>query len=365
MVVRYAAALMLACSCLAAGAAGWSRPEESVVREEDLLFNDPFSAGFGTRAVHFSGRLDDGTLYHFSVFRWHFGLLGGWGLSVVVSLADGTVYAREEKIPDRAIRIAEDRFDLSFGEGRIWGRDGRYRVQLSLPDFSCDLTVTNLLPLWQPGDGFVLRASEAQAFMRYGVHSPWALTEGWMAVGGRLLSGKGQGFGDRSRAAFPLAKVNPGLLAFDGFSDPGVPEEQRWFLRVLSYRTHKAFGARQIAVVILARGGRSLMTASDLRLVESDIHPDAEGIPRPHRFQVLSADSGGCQVEGEFTCRQPSHTSDVFRKLPAALRGIASALFRRPIIMRDRGMFRGIVRLPDGELHALELYGQSEYAQVQ
>jgi len=365
MVVRFAAALMLAWSCVAAGATGWSRPEESAVREVDLLFNDPFSGGFGTRAVHFSGRLDDGTLYHFSVFRWHYGLLGGWGLSVVVSLADGTVYSREEKIPDRAIQIAADRFDLSFGEGRIWGEDGLYRVRLLLPDFSCDLTVTNLLPLWQPGDGFVLGASEAQAFMRYGVHSPWALTEGWMAVGGRLLSGKGQGFGDRSRAVFPLAQINPGLLAFDGFSDPRVPEEQRWFLRVLSYRTHKAFGGRQIAVVILARGSRSLMTGSDLQLVELDVHPDDEGIPRPHVFQVLSSDSSGCQVAGEFTCQQPSHTSDVFRKLPAALRGFATALFRRPIIMRDRGMFRGTVRLPDGELHTLELYGQSEYARVQ
>jgi hypothetical protein len=365
MVVRFAAALMLAWSCVAAGASGWSRPEESAVREEDLLFNDPFSGGFGTRAVHFSGRLDDGTLYHFSVFRWHYGLLGGWGLSVVVSLLDGTVYAREEKIPDRAIRIAADRFDLIFGEGRIWGEDGRYRVRLSLPDFSCDLTVTNLLPLWQPGDGFVLGASAAQAFMRYGVHSPWALTEGWMAVDGRLLSGKGQGFGDRSRAVFPLAQINPGLLAFDGFSDPRVPEEERWFLRVLSYRTHKAFGARQIAVVILARGGRSLMTVSDLQLSELDVRPDADGIPRPLGFQVLSSDSGGCQLAGEFVCQQASHTSDVFRKLPAALRGFASTLFRRPIVMRDRGTFRGTVRLPDGSLHPLELYGQSEYALVQ
>ena len=321
MVVRFAAALMLAWSCVAAGATGWSRPEESAVREEDLLFNDPFSGGFGTRAVHFSGRLNDGTLYHFSIFRWRYGLLGGWGLSVVVSLPDGTVYAREQKIPDSTIQIASDRFDLAFSEGRMWGEDGRYQVR-------------------QPDDGFVLRASEPQAFMRYGVHSPWALTDGWMAVGGRLLSGKGQGFGDRSRAAFPLAQINPCLLAFDGFSDARVPEQERWFLRVLSYRTHKAFGARQIAVVILARGGRSLMTASDLQLAELDLRPDAEGIPRPLGFQVLSSDSSGCQLAGEFICQ-------------------------RPIIIRDRGMFRGTVRLPDGSLQPLELYGQSEYAQVQ
>ena len=107
------------------------------------------------------------------------------------------------------------------------------------------------------------------------------------------------------------------------------------------------------------------MTASDLQLAELDLRPDAEGIPRPLGFQVLSSDSGGCQLAGEFICQQPSHTSDVFRKLPAALKGIASALFQRPIIIRDRGMFRGTVRLPDGSLQPLELYGQSEYALVQ
>jgi hypothetical protein len=186
-----------------------------------------------------------------------------------------------------------------------------------------------------------------------------------MAVGGRLLSGKGQGFGDRSRASLPLAKVNPRLLAFDGFSDPQVPAEERWFLRVLSYRTHEAFGAKQIPVVILARGGRSLMATSALQLAELDVRPDAEGVPRPHVFQVLCSDSGGCRLAGEFTCQQPSYTSDVFNKLPVALKGFASALFRRPIVMRDRGVFRGTVQLPDGSSHRLELSGQSEYALVQ
>ena len=74
---------------------------------------------------------------------------------------------------------------------------------------------------------------------------------------------------------------------------------------------------------------------------------------------MLSSDSGGCLLAGEFTCQQPSHTSDVFKKLPVALKGLASALFRRPIVMRDRGVFRGTVRLPDGSLHPLELSGRA------
>jgi hypothetical protein len=43
---------------------------------------------------------------------------------------------------------------------------------------------------------------------------------------------------------------------------------------------------------------------------------------------------------------------------------VAGAFFKRPIIMRDRGVFRGTVRLPDGSVHSLELCGQSEYALV-
>jgi hypothetical protein len=185
-----------------------------------------------------------------------------------------------------------------------------------------------------------------------------------MDVDGRLLSGKGQCFGDRSRAAFPVTKINPCLVAFDGFSDPQVPEDERWFLRILRYRTHEVFGGKQIPVVLLAYAGRSIMATENLKYTELNVRRDARGVLRPYGFQVLSSDSNGCQLQGEFSCEQPVYTSDVFRKLPSVLRGVAGAFFKRPIIMRDRGMFRGTVRLPDGSVHSLELCGQSEYALV-
>lgn len=50
-----------------------------------------------------------------------------------------------------------------FGQSGLSEADGPCRGGLDLPDYACDLKVTNLLPLWQPGDGCTVGSLPARS----------------------------------------------------------------------------------------------------------------------------------------------------------------------------------------------------------
>jgi hypothetical protein len=83
----------------------WAHPEQLDLTENDVLFNDPFTKLFGSRAFHFLGYLDNGTQYVINVFHWEFAFLGGWGMSVLVIQPDGGTYICEQKSPEQAVTV--------------------------------------------------------------------------------------------------------------------------------------------------------------------------------------------------------------------------------------------------------------------
>jgi hypothetical protein len=342
----------------------WSHPNRLGLTEQDLLFTEPFTGSFDSRAFYFLGLLDEGTQFVINIFNWAYGYWGGWGMSVVVIEPDGSVYVCEEKIPEKEITFAQDRFFIRFADSVIEGADGLYRIRISREDFSCDIFVSNLLPLWQPGDGYVFLTEERDAFLRLGVPCPWALTSGYLVVRGRRISASGQCYGDRSRHSLPINRMNSPTLAFRAFSRASTPLQERWFISVLHYTTHRSYGARQVPIMILARGGDWVFTTKELLLTPRDFRDSGRHrMSFPHRFEV-EAEGNGYSLQGQFLASQLYHRTDIFEKIPRIFRPIASLFFKRPVIFRMTGCFQGTVTAPDGSPSSLLLFGQCEYSIV-
>ncbi|UCF98251.1 MAG: hypothetical protein JSV89_01645 [Spirochaetaceae bacterium] len=342
----------------------WAHPQQLRLTEADLLFNDPFTKLFGSRAFHFLGRLDNGTQYVINVFRWQYAFLGGWGMSVLIVQRDGSTYICEEKIPDREVTVAEDRFSIRIGNSSFEGADGRYRVRIQQEEFACELLVRSLLPLWQPGDGYVFLTEGGDVYMRLGVHCPWAVTSGYMVIRDNWMSAAGQCYGDRSRHSYSISRMSSPTLAFRGFTEAQIPPEERWFLSVLQYTAHPGYGSKRIPVLILAHGGRWVFTTKDYELETADFHsPERSSLAFPHRYN-LRASCSGYRLEGQFVVTDLYHLTDIFTRLPGVFRPVVSLFFKRPVIFRTVGYFQGVVTHPDGSLERLYLPGQCEYSIV-
>ncbi len=340
----------------------WAHPEEVSLREQDLLFNEPFTQSFGSRAFHFIGRLDDGTQYVFIVFKWVSAFLGGWGMSVLVTEPDGSTFAYEERMPDDQVTVESERFHIRIQDSELDGADGRYRIRIRVEGFSCDLRVRNLLPLWRPGDGYVFLDARRDAYIRLGVNSPWAQTEGYLVVRGKWISGRGQCYGDRSLHNYPLGRTTASTVAFRGFSPAGAAPGERWFLSVLRYQTHQSYGSRYAHVLILAHDGQWVLTARNCTLrLEGFRSSGLSPYPYPARM-VVEVERDGYRLEGAFRVRRVYHLSDIYQKLPPVFRAIVSLFFQRPVIYRVSGEFRGTLTRPDGSRQPLSLPGQGEYS---
>jgi hypothetical protein len=342
----------------------WNHPEQVRLTEEDLLFNDPFTRLFGSRAFHFLGRLDNGTQFVINVFRWEYAFLGGWGMSVLVVDPGGETYVSEKRIPDRKVAVAEDRFSVRIGSSSFEGADGRYRIRIEMEGFSCDLQVRSILPLWQPGDGYVFLTKNRDVYMRLGVHCPWGLTTGYMVVRGRRISASGQCYGDRSRHSYAISKLSSPTLAFRGFSPADDTGAERWFLSVLQYTTHRSYGSRVIPTLILVREGRWALTTKEYTLETTDLRTERSCFPAfPHSY-VLSASGNGYTLQGRFVVTDLYHLTDIFGSLSPFFRSLVSLFFKHPVIFRTVGYFEGSVICPDGKVEKLHLPGQCEYSIV-
>jgi hypothetical protein len=342
----------------------WLHPERIRLTEKDLLFNDPYTKMFGSRAFHFLGRLDNGIQFVINVFRWEYAFLGGWGMSVLIVEPDGSTYICEQKIPDREVFVEQDRFSLRIGDSRFEGADGEYRVRIEQEEFFCDLRVRSLLPLWQPGDGYVFLTKKRDVYMRLGVHCPRGVTSGTIVLRGRRISAAGQCYGDRSRHSYSISRMSSPTLAFRGFSPADQQNEETWFVSLLQYTTHRSYGSRVIPVLILTREGHWAFTTKEYKLETTDLRAEgSSSLKVPHRFQ-LSAAGNGYALRGSFVVTDLYHLTDIFQRLPRFFRSLVALFFKRPVIFRMVGYFQGTVVCPDGSRQELYLPGQCEYSIV-
>jgi hypothetical protein len=132
-------------------------------------------------------------------------------------------------------------------------------------------------------------------------------------------------------------------------------------LSVSESATHRAYGSRREATLLLARSGEWLMATPEYDFRAEETRREA-GAPFafPHRFRVR-AEQNGRTLEGQFEVSRLFYIHDILERLPPFFRSIAEALIRRPIIFRLKGTFSGTLEEPDGSRVSLELPGQGEY----
>ena len=350
------------------GPFSWENPGLARASEKELLFNDRNSGGFKSRSFYFTAYFDDGEHLEISVFQWEYSLFGGWGFQVVVADALGRSFVLEDRIPDRAVSVAEDRFLIRFGDSVLTGSDGRYRVRLELKQFRCDLSFDSRVPPWSPGDGYARLDSQAGAYIRYGIAAPLAEVRGSLTVSGRTRQVAGWGYADRGLIAAPINRMNSPTYAFRGFS-PYRKGEPGWLVSLLRYESHPAFGPVDVPVLLLIEGDRWIIATKMLRFTATDfVESTGTSVPYPTRMEVYAeylVPGGRVCLDGAFVGTSLYHYSDVFEKIPAVFRAIIEVFFQRPIIFRLVGAFRGTVTFPDGSTRELELVGHGEYTVVQ
>jgi hypothetical protein len=342
----------------------WREPSTIHVREPDMLFADRFTGDYQNFGYNYTGRLEDGSVFAFNIFRWRVALAGAWGISVSVLLSDGTTYLYSEKIPGHGQAGEDGRLSLRFPIGSLEGADGRYRLRLSLDGFSCDLRLEPILAPWMPGDSYAYLDSSRKAFSRLAVPSPWAVVSGFMTVGGRRIAAQGQCYGDRTLHNLPLSKLHSPTFALHGFDAPDRPLAESWALSVVSATPDESYGLPPVQVLVLARGGHWLFAGGDFSirplLPPGGSGPDAAC---PSSF-LLSATRDGATICGLYTCSAIYDRQDILGEAPAFVRAIGSLFLGHPVLYRFNGTFDGAVSLRDGTCIPLHLSGPGEYAVV-
>jgi hypothetical protein len=344
-------------------ASAWENPGAATAAEQEMFSDIPYVKDWQSRSFYFVGRLDDGLLFVINLFRWQFSFIRSWGLGVIVTDGSGKVFSYEGSLPEPdASRPAG--FHFSFPDILFDGSGGQYRVRITLPGFSCDLLLNNILGPWKPGSGMVYFTEQNDFYNRYTVPSPWAQVEGQMTALGRTTQAHGQCFWDSTISATPLSRPNTPMYVFRAFSPPGAATEDSTFIDMLVSYTDPSFGPIVMPMLLVARGGAWAFTARDFSLTpDSWRTPVDPPYPYPGRYR-LSASGGGYTLEGDFTALPAYHVTDIFARIPRLLRGFVSAFLRRPVIYRMLGSFDGLLRLPDGSQRALSLPGQGEYVIV-
>ncbi|MBN1838092.1 MAG: hypothetical protein JW820_19700 [Spirochaetales bacterium] len=365
------------------GAAAWEHPEDWHPAERDLLFNDRRAGGFQSRSFHFTGYLNDGIHLEISLFRWEYGLFGGWGLQVLVAEPGREPCAFEERIPEGDMEVAAERFHIRFGENLLQGSRGRYTVSLRLRELRCDLYFRSLVPPWIPGDGYAAMDRNGTAYVRYGVSVPVGWVEGSLSLQDRTLPVRGPGYADRGLIAAPINRMSSPTCAFRGFSGDGG-EGSVSIISLLHYQTHPEYGSSAIPVVLFIEGRRWVLASRKVSLTAAEwVEEPHLPVAYPRRLEVeaigegygasTSAGSaaggevvaGPVRLEGAFVGTSLYHYSDVFQKIPALFRDLVDLFLDRPIIFKLLGRFEGTITYPDGTRQQVRLPGHAEYTVVQ
>jgi hypothetical protein len=298
-----------------------------------------------------------------SQFQWRYGKLLGSGLLVIAAPPAGEPFVLETRIDPDRLEEAHDRLELRFGENLIAGSREGTRVRLEFPDFSCDLTLRNLLNPWHPGDGYLYPARRRDVYTRHAVVAPFAAVSGRLTVRGREVPATGWSYADRGLVVLPLQRMNQEEFSFRVFG-PGQDDTDGtpWMLSLLESVTARSYGSRRVGSLLAARGGEWVL-ATDEHSFTPEEYRGEPGVPFPYpRRMRIQAARDGSRVEGEFVVDRLIYLNDILKKLPPVFREVVEALIRRPVIYRLAGTFYGTYEAPDGTRQSLLLPGQGEYA---
>ena len=339
----------------------WRNPRSVKVRSDELAFTDRNFDFAKNDSIFFQTRFNDGWVLMLSFFRIKAFLIDRWGIYAVVSEPDGTAYWAKYQMKNRDVSYDTERLYISDGRNTVQGNRDSFRVQCDIDGFACDLVFENILPPWKPGDGVDYYTPDGRTFQFRVISSPWARVSGTLTIGGKTVSVKGDGFGEKALIVCPLSKLNPYTYSLRLYSPSDVPQQDRWHIEMLESVMHDAHGGHRIPRLAIAKGSDWLLTTRDYSLTPSAPRKEGElpfGYPGRLRLE-LEAD--GYSLTGEYTARKLFNYTDVLDEIPPEFRSLVSAFMKRPVYFRCLGEFKGRLTLPDGTVEDLHLFGPYEY----
>ncbi len=340
----------------------WQNPQ--LAQPSGGLISDEGGGYFRNLSYYYTARLNDGIAITLVLYRWTYGILGGWGLFVAALGPDGVPHVLDARFGEPTVEITAHRYRISFNGGTVEGSSAHHHIAVDREGFGCDLQIDNLLPPWRPGDGVVRLSAQDDIFVRMAVPVPWATVRGTVRFGEHRIAVSGQLYGDSSLAVLPMNRQNSPLYAFRAFSPQEVPGGERWFASMLLSYSDPAYGTVPIPTMILARGGKWVFTTKDFTLMPLGLQKDpSTGATYPTRMAVY-AERHGYVLNGVFSNSRLVWLTDVFKELPPVLKAVAQAFLKRPVVYRFAGAFQGTVTDPDGQSHPLALSGQGEYIEI-
>ena len=337
----------------------WQHPNELRLTPGEMFPNAPYEQDWLSHSFYWLARFDTGHVVVLSPFRWRYGALGGWGLYMIVRDPRGRLFTWDGKLEDASFEATSAGARIAAGRSRFESRGGEHRWVIEVPGFSCDVTFTNVLPAWKPGNG--VSWFDDEHYTTYSLPAPWADVSGTMRVNGETVVVSGQCMLDTSETLLPLTRANAEIRAARVWSPPGTPRGERWFIGALTTISHPGYGSQRLPMLLVARGDRWLFTTMAFRFEYlSTATLDDPPYPYPERVAVSARDQGWA-LEGTYTVDAPYWITDIFQRLPKMFRTIASWFVKRPVIFRNLARFEGTVTGPDGTATRLQLSGQAEF----
>ena len=372
------AVLGVACALLAAaqGAAradgarifedadAWAKPERAAVSDGDLFPNPPYTHDWQSRSFFLNGRLDDGTFFVINLFHWQLSFLQSWGLQVLVTDTAGRLFSYDGSLPPEDAADPPEGFYHRFGNNLFASAGNEQRVKLELSGFSCDLRFRNLLPAWEPGDGWAWLDAGHTAYVHYAVPCPLAVLGGSMLSFGDLRRVSGMCTWDSSLTVQPLGQANSPQYSLRAFGASDQPPGDRLFIGMVESFTDAHYGGVRIPVLFVARGGSWLFATPDFTVVPSGWTEMREP---PYPFPSacsLHAYGNGWTLDAEVENARMYCATDVFQEIPPVIRGFLSAFLKRPVLYRMVGELHGSLRSPEGNESALSMPAHLEYVVI-
>jgi hypothetical protein len=335
----------------------WDHPEQATPQEGSLLFADPRTNHYSSRAFYFTGWCRSGYCWVIHLFHWRYAVFDGWGIVVVVSDFDGHRFIHEGRIGRRDLTEEPGVFSVRFGPNLLESDGRTSRIVLAIDEFRCDLTLHAALPAWIPGDGYARLVGSDDAYMRKAVPFPLAEASGTLQIGTARITADGWAYGDRSLIVAPPGKLDSTGCAFRVFGPA-------WGLALLEYDSIGWGEGTRIPMLLLVHGSEWVLASRDYQLTYADLAVDpATSVAHPRRIH-LRAQSRGYALEGDFLAEQLVHVSDVIDHFPGLFRGLVSVFIQRPVIFRSVGQFVGTLITPTGAVVSLRLDGQGDYFTV-
>lgn len=269
-----------------AAAAGWGEGGQQATFE-DLIPSMTSGKAYSER-YGFAVDLDGGGHIGMDLTISNLGLRNGYGAADVrVRLPDQEKYTFSERLSRGDWRFDEEAFDVDIADTQVRALDAnRYELRHDGGDVKVELTFTNRIPMWRPGNGELRQDDE---FYRFTIVSPRADVSGRVYLDGQWheVQGTQSGYADHVVTNVAPYDLGERFSRFRQYDDDV-------FVMWREIDLSDNFGDQSVTWVLVGRGDEILYQDTDAQVSFGNIEYDEEtGYRYPHAVQIVSTNGEG------------------------------------------------------------------------